>query len=43
MAANKPNHYQITVSAVDVDKLPDAKDESASAALVGSTCIPHAR
>ena len=35
MAANKPNHYQITVSAVDVDKLPDAKDESALAALVG--------
>jgi phosphatidylethanolamine-binding protein (PEBP) family uncharacterized protein len=35
MAANKPHNYQITVSAVDVDKLPDAKDESASAALVG--------
>jgi phosphatidylethanolamine-binding protein (PEBP) family uncharacterized protein len=27
--------HQITVSAVDVDKLPDAKDKSASAALVG--------
>jgi hypothetical protein len=32
---DKPHHYQITVFAVDVDKLPDAKDESASAALVG--------
>ena len=30
-----PHHYQITVFAVDVDKLPDAKDHSASAALVG--------
>ena len=29
MAANKPNHYQITVSAVDVDKLPDARRDLA--------------
>jgi Raf kinase inhibitor-like YbhB/YbcL family protein len=32
---DKPHRYQITVFAVDVDKLPDAKDHSASAALVG--------
>ena len=32
---DKPHHYQITVFAVDVDKLPDAKDHTASAALVG--------
>ena len=32
---DKPHHYQITVFAVDVDKLPDAKNDSASAALVG--------
>jgi len=32
---DKPHRYQITVFAVDVDKLPNAKDESASAALVG--------
>jgi Raf kinase inhibitor-like YbhB/YbcL family protein len=32
---DKPHHYQITVFAVDVDKLPDATDDSASAALVG--------
>ena len=32
---DKPHHYQITVFAVDVDKLPDAKDDNASAALVG--------
>jgi Raf kinase inhibitor-like YbhB/YbcL family protein len=31
---DKPHHYQITVFAVDVDKLPDAKNDSASAALV---------
>jgi Raf kinase inhibitor-like YbhB/YbcL family protein len=31
----KPHHYQITVFAVDVDKLPDAKNDSTSAALVG--------
>jgi Raf kinase inhibitor-like YbhB/YbcL family protein len=34
-AGDKPHHYQITVFAVDVDKLPDAKDHNASAALVG--------
>ncbi len=33
--SDKPHHYHITVFAVDVDKLPDAKDEAASAALVG--------
>jgi Raf kinase inhibitor-like YbhB/YbcL family protein len=32
---DKPHRYQITVFAVDVDKLPDAKDDNASAALVG--------
>lgn len=32
---DKPHHYQITVFAVDVDKLPDAQDHNASAALVG--------
>ncbi len=32
---DKPHHYQITVFAVDVDKLPDAKNDTASAALVG--------
>lgn len=32
---DKPHRYQITVFAVDVDKLPNAKDDSASAALVG--------
>jgi Raf kinase inhibitor-like YbhB/YbcL family protein len=32
---DKPHHYQITVYAVDVDKLPDAKNDQASAALVG--------
>jgi Raf kinase inhibitor-like YbhB/YbcL family protein len=32
---DKPHHYQITVFAVDVDKLPDARDHNASAALVG--------
>jgi len=32
---DKPHHYQITVFAVDVNKLPDAKDHMASAALVG--------
>ena len=32
---DKPHHYHITVFAVDVDKLPDAKSDSASAALVG--------
>jgi Raf kinase inhibitor-like YbhB/YbcL family protein len=32
---DKPHRYQITVFAVDVDKLPDAQDDNASAALVG--------
>jgi Raf kinase inhibitor-like YbhB/YbcL family protein len=32
---DKPHHYQITVFAVDVDKLPDAKDKNVSAAVVG--------
>jgi Raf kinase inhibitor-like YbhB/YbcL family protein len=34
-AGDKPHHYQITVFAVDVDKLPDPKDDKASPALVG--------
>jgi Raf kinase inhibitor-like YbhB/YbcL family protein len=34
-AGDKPHHYQITVFAVDVDKLPDAENDAASAALVG--------
>jgi Raf kinase inhibitor-like YbhB/YbcL family protein len=34
-AGDKPHHYQITVFAVDVDKLPDATSDAASAALVG--------
>jgi len=34
-AGDKPHHYEITVFAVDVDKLPDAKNDAASAALVG--------
>jgi hypothetical protein len=34
-AGDKPHHYQITVFAVDVDKLPFAKNHNASAALVG--------
>jgi Raf kinase inhibitor-like YbhB/YbcL family protein len=34
-AGDKPHHYQITIFAVDVDKLPDAKNDAASAALVG--------
>jgi len=34
-AGDKPHHYQITVFAVDVDKLPIAKDSKASAASVG--------
>jgi Raf kinase inhibitor-like YbhB/YbcL family protein len=32
---NGTHHYHITVFAVDVDKLPDATGDSASAALVG--------
>jgi Raf kinase inhibitor-like YbhB/YbcL family protein len=34
-AGDKPHRYQITVFAVDVDKLPNAKNHDASAALVG--------
>ncbi|WP_428120844.1 YbhB/YbcL family Raf kinase inhibitor-like protein [Bradyrhizobium sp.] len=34
-AGDKPHRYQITVFAVDVDKLPFAKNHDASAALVG--------
>ena len=34
-AGDKPHHYQITMFAVDVDKLPFAKNHNASAALVG--------
>jgi len=34
-ADGKPHRYIFTVFAVDVDKLPDAKDDNASAALVG--------
>jgi Raf kinase inhibitor-like YbhB/YbcL family protein len=30
-AGDKPHHYLITVFAVDVDKLPDAKNNAASA------------
>jgi Raf kinase inhibitor-like YbhB/YbcL family protein len=37
----KPHHYQITVFAVDVDKLPDAKNEAASPALVGFDLRSH--
>jgi Raf kinase inhibitor-like YbhB/YbcL family protein len=32
---DKPHRYQITVFAVDVDTLPNAKDDNTSAALVG--------
>jgi Raf kinase inhibitor-like YbhB/YbcL family protein len=32
---DKPHHYQITLFAVDVAKLPDAKSASVSPALVG--------
>jgi Raf kinase inhibitor-like YbhB/YbcL family protein len=32
---DKPHHYHVTVFAVDVDKLPDAQNDGASAALVG--------
>jgi Raf kinase inhibitor-like YbhB/YbcL family protein len=34
-AGDKPHHYQITVFAVDVDKLPFARNQNASAAMVG--------
>jgi Raf kinase inhibitor-like YbhB/YbcL family protein len=39
-AGDKPHHYQITVFAVDVDKLPDAKNDAASA-LVSSDLRSH--
>jgi Raf kinase inhibitor-like YbhB/YbcL family protein len=32
---DKPHHYRITVFALDVDQLPNAKGNAASAALVG--------
>ena len=38
---DKPHHYQITVFALDVDKLPDAKNNAASAALVGFDLGSH--
>src|SRR6266436_3001795 len=38
---DKPHHYQITVFAVDVDKLPDAKNDAVSAALVGYDLGSH--
>jgi Raf kinase inhibitor-like YbhB/YbcL family protein len=38
---DKPHHYQITVFAIDVEKLPDAKNAAASAALVGSALKSH--
>jgi Raf kinase inhibitor-like YbhB/YbcL family protein len=37
---DKPHHYQITVFAVDVDKLPNAKNDTA-AALVSSDLRSH--
>jgi Raf kinase inhibitor-like YbhB/YbcL family protein len=41
-AGDKPHRYQITVFAVDVDKLPFAKNEEASAASVGFDLHFHA-
>ena len=38
---DKPHHYQITIFAVDVDKLPDAKNDAVSAALVGYDLGSH--
>src|SRR6266436_2782941 len=38
---DKPHRYQITVFAVDVDKLPDAKNDAVSAALVGYDLGSH--
>jgi Raf kinase inhibitor-like YbhB/YbcL family protein len=40
-AGDKPHRYQITVFAVDVDKLPDAKNDTASAALVSFDLRSH--
>ena len=40
---DKPHHYHITVFALDVDKLPDAKDEQASRRARGlRLAFPHA-
>jgi Raf kinase inhibitor-like YbhB/YbcL family protein len=41
-AGDKPHRYQITVFAVDVDKLPFAKNDKASAAAVGFDLHFHA-
>ena len=38
---DKPHRYLITVFAVDVDRLPDAKNDAASAALVGFDLRSH--
>ena len=38
---DKPHRYQITVFAVDVDKLPNAKNDAASAALAGLDLNSH--
>ena len=38
---DKPHHYQITVFALDVDKLPNAKNDAGSAALVGFDLNSH--
>jgi Raf kinase inhibitor-like YbhB/YbcL family protein len=38
---DKPHRYQITVFAVDVDKLPNTKNDAASAALVGLDLNSH--
>ena len=38
---DKPHRYQITVFAVDVDKLPNAKNDAGSAALVGFDLRSH--
>jgi Raf kinase inhibitor-like YbhB/YbcL family protein len=40
-AGGKPHHYQITVFAVDVDKLPHARNDAASPVLVGSDLRSH--
>src|SRR5258706_1246681 len=39
---DKPHHYQITIFALDVDKLPNAKNDAVSAALVGFDLNSHA-
>jgi Raf kinase inhibitor-like YbhB/YbcL family protein len=38
---DKPHRYQITVFAVDVDKLPNAKNDAVSAALAGFDLNSH--